>query len=289
MEIGREKMLHHLRTAAALPAEEIFFADPAPIPAGGNFFVNINPHFRFITPLTGRKRIFFASDGVVTERIFRPGEVLFCRENAWSGEVWDRKHSMISVVFRTSYIRALFISHNGRPPDQNGPDVFFHTNLPLNAAGTSLLHAVLNAKDGSLSRRLSYQALLVNVIETLEADRKVAAGKETATWNSIREYMESDFYLPVTCDSIAAKFQMHPDSLSRLVRKMTGVGVNRYLSKLRLEHAKRLLENSNLAIGEIADRCGFQYASYFIKRFREYYADSPSHYRQIYRGEHSGN
>ena len=285
MEINQKKMLHYLRQAAKLKLHKIFMAEVRPLSDSSEFFVNTQKSPRFIMPLTRSKRIRFAEDGEVRDRIFTPGEVLFCLPNGWSAEVWDREHAMISVVFRDRYIRTLFIHHNGQPPDQNGPDILYHTVSPLSTAGSHLLHAVLSARKNSETQHLGFQALLRNVIETVENDQTAMVGKESYTWDCVQDYLETNFYLNITRTSIARALHLHPATLSRLVRKRTGLGINGYLSNLRMEHARQLLEEDTLTVDEIADQCGYEYTSYFIRKFRQYYSESPFRYREKIRRE----
>jgi len=50
-------------------------------------------------------------------------------------------------------------------------------------------------------------------------------------------------------------------------------------AKFPLNHAKELLQKSNLSIVEIASICGYQESSAFSKLFRARYQTSPSEYR----------
>lgn len=286
MEISKEIMLHYLHQASKLKIKSLYMAEPRPLSDSSDFFVNTQKPPRFIMPLTLTKRIRFAHGGAVQDRIFVPGEVLFCHSWGWSSEVWDHEHTMISVVFRDRYIRTLFICHNGLSPDQNGPDIFYHTVSPLSSAGAHLLHSILSARKNSESQRLSFRALLQNVIETVENDQNTLVGKEAFTWDCILDYLETNFYLDVTRISIAKALHLHPATLSRLVHKRVGIGVNEYISNLRMEHARRLLEENTMTVDEIAGQCGYRYTSYFIRKFRQHYSESPFRYREKIKKEH---
>ena len=286
MEVDQKKMLHYLRQAAKLKPKKIFMSETRPLSDSSEFFVNTQKSPRFIMPLTRTKRIRFAQDGLVQDRIFSPGEVLFCHSNAWSSEVWDHEHTMIPIVFRDRYIRTLFIHHNGLPPDQNGPDVIYHTASPLSTAGAHLLHSIVSARKNSISQLLSFRALLQNVVETVENDQNTLIGKEAFTWDCVQDYLETNFYLDISRGSISKALHLHPATLSRLVRKRTGIGINEYISNLRMEHARRLLEENTLTVDEIADQCGYKYTSYFIRKFRQYYLESPFRYREKIKNEH---
>ena len=132
MLVSREKMLEYLREAEKIELKRIRFGESAPLPA---FCPNCHPVPRIILPLSGTKRIGFASNGVCHDEIFTPGDAVMTHPSGWTNEIWDREHRMVSIVFQNDFLRVLYIAHNGKPPPQNGPDVFFHTREPIGEAG----------------------------------------------------------------------------------------------------------------------------------------------------------
>ena len=56
--------------------------------------------------------------------------------------------------------------------------------------------------------------------------------------------------------------------------------VNAYINNMRLERAKKMLENNALTVSEIALGCGFSDQSYFSKVFSSKYGISPTDYRK---------
>ena len=58
-----------------------------------------------------------------------------------------------------------------------------------------------------------------------------------------------------------------------------------YLQGLRIEHAKELLKQSNLAVSEVADMVGYQDASYFTSLFKKATAVTPIEYRSLVRNK----
>lgn len=55
--------------------------------------------------------------------------------------------------------------------------------------------------------------------------------------------------------------------------------MNHYICSLRLEKAVHLLENTDLPIETVAGQCGFSYAYYFARVFRQRYGLTPAKYR----------
>lgn len=66
----------------------------------------------------------------------------------------------------------------------------------------------------------------------------------------------------------------------REFHRVFGVAPGAFLSKLRLEKAVDLLQNSRLPVQEIAVQCGFSTASYFVRVFVRRFGVSPGAFRR---------
>ena len=62
--------------------------------------------------------------------------------------------------------------------------------------------------------------------------------------------------------------------------QLFGVSPMEYLRIKRIEKAKRMLENKDLSMTQIAYTLGYSSSSHFAKAFRDFFAMPPSHYRQ---------
>lgn len=58
-------------------------------------------------------------------------------------------------------------------------------------------------------------------------------------------------------DTLARRFNMSARNLSRLFRKATGISVNDFRSKVRVERARMLLHNPAMTVEQVAGMCGF--------------------------------
>ena len=70
--------------------------------------------------------------------------------------------------------------------------------------------------------------------------------------------------------SLASEVFMNPDYLSKLFKKNTGSSLMDYVTKVRIERAKELLERTVLTISEIAIETGYSNTAYFTKMFKKY-------------------
>ena len=94
---------------------------------------------------------------------------------------------------------------------------------------------------------------------------------------SVTQAME---YQTVTVTQIADKMCMSPKTLNRRVKYLTGEGAKRYIMRIQLEQAKiMLLQNLDIPIVEIGNRCGFEDHSSFTRTFTQNVGMSPSDYR----------
>ncbi|NYE06546.1 YesN/AraC family two-component response regulator [Bacillus niacini] len=75
-------------------------------------------------------------------------------------------------------------------------------------------------------------------------------------------------------------FGFNPNYLSTLLKKGTGKSFKELLQIQRLNQAALFLSNSDLPIPEIAEEVGYSSVTFFYKKFRELYHDTPYSYRE---------
>lgn len=79
---------------------------------------------------------------------------------------------------------------------------------------------------------------------------------------------------------ITRQMGMSRTSLYNKVKEASGIKINEYIIKCRMEYATRLLETTSLSVGEIAEQSGFQYPRNFSTLFKANTGQSPSDYRK---------
>jgi two-component system response regulator YesN len=100
--------------------------------------------------------------------------------------------------------------------------------------------------------------------------------------NKIIQYIRSHYHTAITLESMAKYSSMDKNYLSGLFKRKTDETLIHYVQKTRLEHAARLLANTDLSLGEIAERVGFASDNYFIKMFKRWYIVTPAEYKRIH-------
>ena len=69
---------------------------------------------------------------------------------------------------------------------------------------------------------------------------------------------------------------------SRLFAKEVGEGFSSFVSRLKVEWSKQLLEKTDLPVTQISDELGFSEPGYYIKTFKKFEKVTPATYRKYY-------
>jgi beta-glucosidase len=84
---------------------------------------------------------------------------------------------------------------------------------------------------------------------------------------------------PFNIKDLAVHLRCHPDFLSRKFKKCVGTKLSSYVRQVRIERAKKMLENPKLSIDYIAEHTGFSDRVNFGKVFHRLVGLPPGHYK----------
>jgi two-component system response regulator YesN len=103
--------------------------------------------------------------------------------------------------------------------------------------------------------------------------------KEVAEAKSfVRSHMKEELQVA----EIAAMVNMSSSYFSHVFKKEEGISFLEYVYRVRMEHARYLLESSDLKVNEIADEVGIFNPNYFSTQFKKSVGQSPLEYRQAW-------
>lgn len=106
------------------------------------------------------------------------------------------------------------------------------------------------------------------------------AAKQKRRAKQVVQYIEENYTrYDLSLDSIAQEFHVTAAYLSRLIKQQTGISYKEYLTKLRMEEAKRLLEDPYASIANVCQKIGYSNVSHFIKIFQKQEGITPAKYR----------
>lgn len=146
-----------------------------------------------------------------------------------------------------------------------------------------------------------------SLIDNLE--REIALIKSTNQYHMLTEYMKLLFYelicdtnetsnnsvaLPIdrklqiyelvnnslnvqpTLEYVAKEIHISPRQLNRIMLELFQMNFTEYLTSMRLEHAKHLLEQTDIPLKEISQQVGFSSYSGFWRAFKKKFGVSPN-------------
>ncbi len=105
-------------------------------------------------------------------------------------------------------------------------------------------------------------------------------GKITEDISFVINYMSEHIGEKINIEELAQKVHLSHVGLIWKFRHHLGTTPSDFLGSLRLQKAKQLLLESDLKINEISYICGFSNPYYFSKRFKEFFHQSPSKFRE---------
>jgi len=170
--------------------------------------------------------------------------------------------------------------------------------LPMTAAGLQntqiplLCRQLLNASSmpqypESVSNALFGIILTEYAIHT--QPRTEAESPEDRLVNDIAEYIRINAMNAVHTYDIAAHFGYNEDYLTRLFRRIHGVGLKGYIDRMRMAHIRSMLLSTDLPLKSIAAQSGFDDYKAFLKYFTYHEDITPTELRRRFYRTHTNN
>lgn len=115
--------------------------------------------------------------------------------------------------------------------------------------------------------------------KTYKVDDSTTAADDEMLMQRIMEsvnkhFKDSEYLVDDLCSDVGVSRAV----LQRKMKELTGLSPSSFVRNLRLEQAKRLLDERKLTISQVAYECGFSSSPVFSKIFRNYYGISPRTY-----------
>ena len=223
----------------------------------------------------------------------RPGEVYFINPRELHGmQAASAGCAYLAFVFPLSWLQ--FAVNDAAEEDCLRPLATRRARadnaLPRAAARPAavlLAQAAALAADPSPAAALALKALLLQFVAGLYRGGLVArrAGADGADpLRRIAGYLQQHCAEPLTLERMGAEFHMSPKYFSAWFQKHFARTFSDYLTAVRIERAKTLLQQTDAGIEWVSQQAGFSGSSYFIRVFRRAAGCTPGQYRRQYRG-----
>jgi AraC family transcriptional regulator len=128
---------------------------------------------------------------------------------------------------------------------------------------------------------LVLEGILVELVADLARDGvPPSARSDEPRWlRDAVDYLHAHFLDEVTSEAVAAACGVHPSHLMRTFRRCQGATIGEFVRGLRVDHARRLLETSDMSLGHVALDAGFCDQGHFSRAFKARTGITPGAFR----------
>lgn len=116
-----------------------------------------------------------------------------------------------------------------------------------------------------------------------EACRNILMKKEeqaSGVINKSKAYIEENYHRDISLDDVSRYADISPYYFSKLFKEETGENFIEYLTNIRIEQAKKLLQNRDMSIKIICADTGYSDPNYFSRIFKKQVGVTPTEYRE---------
>ena len=107
---------------------------------------------------------------------------------------------------------------------------------------------------------------------------KKSSGKKVI--DKIIHFINNNYYLNINLNDLGAKYFLNSNYLCQLFKNEIGENFTEYLTQIRIEKAKELLNNTDLKSYKVAELVGYNNPRYFSEVFQKIVGVTPTNYRQ---------
>lgn len=94
-------------------------------------------------------------------------------------------------------------------------------------------------------------------------------------------YVANNYSEDLKASEVASWLNITPNHFSNVFKQKTGMNFKEYLNEIRIQHAQRLLANTNDKVFEIANLVGYKEYKYFVSVFKLNTGVTPKEYRTL--------
>ena len=113
--------------------------------------------------------------------------------------------------------------------------------------------------------------------EAMDGDTYVGSSSPVA---SAIDYIRRNLERDISRSEIAKAIFLNPEYLSKKKKKETGIALNEFIVREKIEQAKSMLKGTDIPVSLIALKMGYTNFSYFSQVFKRHTGLSPLEYRQ---------
>lgn len=140
----------------------------------------------------------------------------------------------------------------------------------------------LNENSASEMHNLEYLFRMLSFFETKNTPLSAQADDYEPSYKyiyAVKKYISFNFSKPIKISDIAKQLNINRSHLYRIFKESTGKSIEEYLVSVRINEARRLLDDTDFSTSAISDLVGYAHCSTFFKMFKAYTGLTPQEYR----------
>lgn len=115
--------------------------------------------------------------------------------------------------------------------------------------------------------------------ETPESSDDSSLNKRQWLMREAKKYIETHYSELIRLEDIAEELSVSPFYLSRVFSLESDFSLFSFLTEVRMNRAKELLQEGRYLVSDVAYKVGYENSGYFSKVFKKYFGYSPSNHR----------
>jgi two-component system response regulator YesN len=100
--------------------------------------------------------------------------------------------------------------------------------------------------------------------------------------NKAKGYIQAHFQEDVSLDDVSREVNMSPYYFSKIFKEKSGENFIEYLTRVRMDQAKEMLQKPGCSIKEVSALSGYSDPNYFSKLFKKQTDMTPREYKTRY-------
>jgi len=157
------------------------------------------------------------------------------------------------------------------------PDIVRLFEAMIESFNDSAITSVLRSK-------AALYEVLARFLEKCRVDEKAIANMDLfVRLGNVLDYIDRHLADNLTLEELAKMAYLHPNYFVSLFKNLIGLPPIHYVNMRRLEKARKLLEETDIHVSEIAAAVGMQ-NHYLSRLFKQHTGLSPTRYRKLYGG-----
>jgi YesN/AraC family two-component response regulator len=168
--------------------------------------------------------------------------------------------------------------------ERGAPDSY----LAKPATIDNLLEAIAFQLDKQVCKARNPEATLPDSIQDSSPGSE-SIFPEIDQLSEVFEFIESNYYHPISLNHVAQAVGYSPAYLTNLVGSRSGLTVSRWITERRMVEVRTLLKYSDYSIEKIAAKTGYANVRHLFRQFRQYHNMTPQIWRQKHAHERSSD